>query len=80
MERISGDLYGQTYYSEDFFMLLDVQDDESIRLKRMQVDVLCYEISVLHQEDTLLFFLHLYFQPNPTRPLTYKELFGNIKY
>jgi hypothetical protein len=78
MERFGEDIYCQTYYSENFFTLMDVQDDEVIRLMRMSVEVIYYEISLLEEEGTLYFFLHLYFRPNPIRPLSYKELFGNI--
>ena len=78
MERLGDDIYGQTYFSVDFFTLMDVQDDEVIRLMRLNVEVIYYEISITVEEDTLVFLLHLYFKPNPIRPLTYKELFGNI--
>jgi hypothetical protein len=80
MERLGDDVYEQTYFSVDFFNLLDVQDDEAVRLKRMDIDVVYYEISVYEHDDTLIFYLHLYFKPNPVRLLSYKEVFGNINY
>ncbi len=80
MERLAKDLYGQNYVSNNYFALLDVQDDEQIRLKRIDVEVVYYEISIFTKENNLIFFLHLYFKPNPIRPLTYKELFGIINY
>ena len=78
MVHVGKNVYKQDYVSMDYFGLLDVQDDEVIRLMRMAVEVVFYEISLMMYEKDLLFYLHLYFTPNPNRDVTYKELFGNI--
>jgi hypothetical protein len=77
MVRVSSDIWRQDYYSECFFTLTDVSDDEIVRLKRLDVSVLDYEISVNERQGKLIFFLHLYFRPTPFRELVYEELFGN---
>lgn len=77
MIRLSADLYRQDYYSTCFFTLLDVNDDEIIRLARLDVSVVDYEISIGKKNEQPIFFLHLYFRASPHRELRYEELFGN---
>jgi hypothetical protein len=78
MERLTPDIWRQDYYSHDFFNLTDVQDDEEVRLSRLNVSVVDYDISIGTKDGALIFFLHLYFTPSPFREVTYEELFGNI--
>jgi|TARA_R110000751_G_scaffold253536_1_gene353056 hypothetical protein len=78
MVRIDRDTYRQDYYSIDFFTLIDVEHDESVRLKRLGVDIIEYEITIGAFDNELLFYLHLYFKASTEKELRFDELFGNI--
>ena len=66
MVHVGKNVYKQDYVSMDYFGLLDVQDDEVIRLMRMSVEVVFYEISLMMYEKDLLFYLHLYYEKYKT--------------
>lgn len=79
MVYIGKGTYIQLYYSQDYFTIVDVIDDETVRLKRLGVEVLYHEVCIGENSDGLLFSLYLYFRGNPKRELDYNELFGNFK-
>jgi hypothetical protein len=78
MVQVSKSVYRQDFFSLNFFHLLDVQDDESVRLSRLNVEVVDYEISIeLDGDGEMLFFLHLYFKSKSDKVLDFFTLFGN---
>ena len=79
MVYIGKGTYIQLYYSENYFTIVDVIDDERVRLSRLGVDVLYHEVCIGENDHGLLFSLYLYFRGNPKRELDYNELFGNFK-
>lgn len=76
--RLNKEIYRQDYYSKDFFVLLDVEHDEAVRLRRLGVEIIEYEITVGAPNNQLLFYLHLYFKASTEKELRFDELFGNI--
>ena len=78
MIQVSKSVYRQDFFSVNFFHLIDVQDDESVRPSRLNVEVIDYEISVgLDGDGEMLFFLHLYFKSKSDKELDFFTLFGN---
>ena len=70
--------YRQDYYSDDFFILQNLVEIETHRLKKLGVRVTDYDISISDLNEIPIFYLHLYFTPTISRDLTYNELFGNL--
>ena len=59
MVQVSKGVFRQDYFAVNFFTLLDVKDDEVIRLGRLSVDVVDYDVSIGVEQEEVIFFLHL---------------------
>jgi len=77
MVEIGDNTFRQDYYSDNFWILTQVTEEEKIRLKFFGIEVFHDSMSVTVDGNSLIFYVHLYFKGNSGTELPYKDLFGN---